>query len=65
MKKLTTDVSVEFHVPSFALAKKFYSGFGFAVVWERKNGDPSARFLVMRKGESILNFFGGDETVYS
>ncbi len=64
MKKLTSDVTVELHVPDFEIAIKFYNDLGFEVVWERKKGDPSARFLVMRKGESILNFFGGDETVY-
>lgn len=64
MKKLLTDVMVELHVPDFEQAKKFYGDLGFAVVWQRKTDVLSAKFMVLRRGDSILNFFGGDETVY-
>jgi catechol 2,3-dioxygenase-like lactoylglutathione lyase family enzyme len=66
MNKLLTDISVELHVPSFEIAKKFYKGLGFEVVWERNNSSPDKRFMVMKRGEyGIINFFSGSEEVYT
>lgn len=65
MDKLTSDVMIELHVPSFETAKKFYGDLGFKVVWERIPEDPNIRYLVMKKGTSILNFYGGTEEVYN
>lgn len=55
---------IELHVPDFNIVKKFYGDLGFELVWERK---PRGRkgYLVMRKGDSILNFYCGNKHVYS
>lgn len=65
-----TDVMVELHVPSFAVAKKFYGKLGFKLVWERKpQPNRTDRFregyMVMRQGQTILNFYCGTEDVYN
>ncbi len=66
MNKLTSDVIIELHVPDFELTKKFYGDLGFGVVWEKK---PEGRkgYLVMKSvdGDSILNFYCGNEEVYN
>ena len=63
MAKLLTDIMLELHVPDFELTKKFYSDLGFIVVWERKPEEWKG-YLVMRNGDSILNFYCGNEHVY-
>ena len=65
MNRLTSDVMIELHVPSFEITKKFYGDLGFEVVWERIPEDPSIRYFVMKKGTSILNFYNGTEEVYN
>lgn len=62
---LTSDIMIELHVPDFEIAKKFYGDLGFEVVWERILDDSDIRYLVMRRGTSILNFFSGSEEVYN
>ncbi len=63
MRKLTSDVMLELHVPSFEEAKRFYGDLGFKVVWERKPKNREG-FLVMRRDASVLNFYCGNEHVY-
>jgi catechol 2,3-dioxygenase-like lactoylglutathione lyase family enzyme len=57
-----TDVFVELHVPDLRAAKAFYRRFKFAVVREEaaKDGDG---YLVMRRGSSLLFFWGGTKAV--
>lgn len=55
---------IELHVPSFEIAKEFYGNLGFEIVWERNSEDPDICYLVMKKGTSIINFYGGSERVY-
>ena len=62
-KKLVSDIMIELHVPDFELTKKFYGDLGFQVVWERKPNEKKG-YMVMRSGDSILNFFCGNEQVY-
>ncbi len=61
---LKSDILLELHVPSFKMAKDFYGSIGFEVVWEKEADSKKKGYMVMRKGESILNFYCGDETVY-
>jgi len=63
MKKLLTDIMLELHVPDFELIKKFYSDLGYKVVWEKKPEERKG-YMVMRNGDSILNFYCGNEHVY-
>ncbi len=65
MSNFTSDVMLELHVPNFETAKKFYGDLGFEVVWERNSQDPNTRYMVMRRGKSIINFFSGSEEVYN
>jgi len=58
-----TDLMVELHVPDFGKAKEFYLSLGFEVVWERKPVNGADGYMVMRRGESIINFHGGTEDV--
>lgn len=55
-----TDVFIELHVPDFDLAKSFYNKLGFELVWQ---SNEHKGYLVMRKGNSVLNFYSGTEAV--
>ncbi len=63
MKKLVSDLMLELHVPDFELTKKFYRNLGFKVVWERRPKDRKG-YMVMKRGDSILNFYCGNRHVY-
>jgi len=53
-----TDIGIELHVPAFGEALEFYGWLGFEVVRQDE------RYLVMRRGESVLCFNEGSERVY-
>ncbi len=55
---MKTDVFLELHVPDFKKVIKFYSKLGFQIVWRSED------YLVMRRGGSVLNFYGGSYKVY-
>ena len=55
MNKLTSDIMIELHVPNFELLK-ILRWFGFIVAWEKQPKNPNIKYLVMKKGTSILNF---------
>lgn len=57
------DILIELHVPDFEVTKKFYTALGFEVVWQTPATDQSG-YLVMKRGESVLAFYCGNETVY-
>ncbi len=57
-----TDVLVELHVPDLRAAKAFYRRFRFTVVREETSDDADG-YLVMRRGSSLLLFWGGTEAV--
>lgn len=63
MKKLQTDIMIELHVPDFEVAKNFYATLGYEVVWEKKPEERKG-YLVMKNGDSILNFYCGNDKVY-
>ena len=60
---LQSDIMIELHIPGFQIAKNFYGSLGFRVVWERAANDKERGYMVMRRGSSIINFYGGDKTV--
>ena len=62
MKGPLTDVFIELHVPDFNLAREFYSKLGFEEVW---CDDSPEGYLVMRRGNSVINFYSGSEAVYN
>ena len=53
-----TDVLVELHVPDFAPVLEFYSRLGFVIAFREES------YLVLRRGESVLNFYGGSLEIY-
>lgn len=55
---------IELHVPSFTITKRFYRDLGFKVVWERRSTKREKGYLVMQRGDSILNFYCGDDRVF-
>lgn len=63
-KVALSNVIIELHVPDFEKVKDFYGKLGFKQVWERipKNREG---YLVMKRGDSILAFYCGNEEVYS
>ncbi len=63
MNKLTSDVMIELHVPNFETTKRFCGGLGFIVAWEKQPKNPNIKYLVMKKGTSILNFYSGTDEV--
>ena len=56
---MLTDVYIELHVPDFQKAIEFYSRLGFKLLWRTED------YLVMKKKKSVLNFYGGNQKVYS
>jgi len=62
-KVALTDVILELHVPDFNKVKDFYGKLGFEIVWEYPPKDQSG-YLVMKRQDSILAFFCGNEKVY-
>jgi lactoylglutathione lyase len=56
---MLTDVYIELHVPDFQKAIQFYSRLGFKLLWRTDD------YLVMKKKKSVLNFYGGNQKVYS
>lgn len=56
---MLTDVYIELHVPDFKKAIKFYSKLGFKPLWRAED------YLVMKRNRSVLNFYGGNQKVYS
>ncbi len=56
---METDVFLELHVPDFEKAIRFYRILGFKIVWRGES------YLVMRRGKSIINFYGDSDKVFS
>ena len=63
-KAALTDVIIELHVPNFDMVKNFYGKLGFQEVWEYPPKGQSG-YLVMKRQDSILAFFCGNEEVYN
>ncbi len=53
---------LELHVPDFEKVKEFYRKLGFEVVWERKP-EGFKGYLVIKRGNNILCFWGGNENI--
>jgi uncharacterized glyoxalase superfamily protein PhnB len=58
------DVIIELHVPDFYTVKDFYGKLGFEKVWEYPPKGQSG-YLVMKRQNSVLAFFCGNEEVYN
>lgn len=52
------------HVPDFEIVKDFYGKLGFKVVWEREP-EGMKGYVVMKRGDSVLCFWAGNNEVYN
>ncbi len=59
-----SNIIMELHVPDFGVARNFYGKLGFEEVWSYPPQDQTG-YLVMRRGNSVLAFFCGNEEVYN
>ncbi len=65
---IRNNLIIELHVPDLELVKKFYSKLGFELkVNDNINEKELGYVTMLRKdsnGNTLLNFYGGDERVY-
>ena len=69
MKKVRNNLIIELHVPDLAAELDFYSELGFEVSRNDKPNDAEQGYMSMIRedslGKTMLNFYGGDDRVYS
>ena len=69
MKKISNNLIIELHVPDLAIVKDFYSKLGFEVSMDDAPNEKELGYLTMTRtddlGNTMLNFYGGDERVYN
>lgn len=70
MKKLIkNNLVIELHVPDFDIAKAFYSKLGFEITMFDAPNEKDQGYLTMTRkdiaGNTMLNFYGGDDRVYT
>ena len=65
---IRNNLIIELHIPDFDIAKEFYGILGFAVIMEHPVTATEPGYLVMKRndalGDSIINFYGGNDKVY-
>lgn len=65
---IQNNLIIELHVPDLEVTKKFYSKLGFVVSMDDKPNEKELGYLTMTRGDemgnTMLNFYGGDERVY-
>ena len=68
MKRINNNLIIELHVPDLVTVKNFYSKLGFKISMEDKLNEKNLGYLTMTRedglGNTMLNFYGGDERVY-
>lgn len=68
-KLIKNNLVIELHVPDFEVAKDFYSKLGFKVSLEDKPIEKEPGYMTMIRrdtlGNTMLNFYGGDDRVYN
>ncbi|MDP2641600.1 MAG: hypothetical protein Q8P39_03705 [Candidatus Yanofskybacteria bacterium] len=69
MKSIQNNLIVELHVPDLDVARAFYSKLGFEITMDDKPNEKNPGYLTMTRkdalGNTMLNFYGGDERVYN
>lgn len=59
---MSATIALELHVPDFQPAAEFYGVLGFTTYrTESENGG----YMVLRRGETIINFYSGSDEVYN
>jgi len=66
---IKNNLIIELHVPDLEIVKDFYAKLGFVVRLDDKPNEKELGYLTMTKkdklGNTMLNFYGGDERVYN
>ncbi len=67
--KITNNLIIELHVPDLEKVKEFYSKLGFTINIEDILNNTELGYLTMSRkdslGNTMLNFYGGDQRVYN
>ena len=65
---IRNNLIVELHIPDFDVAKEFYSILGFKVILEHPITATESGYMAMKRqdalGDSMINFYGGNDKVY-
>jgi predicted lactoylglutathione lyase len=68
-KRINNNLIIELHVPDLNIVKDFYSKLGFEITMDDRPNDKNPGYLTMTRkddlGNTMLNFYGGDERVYN
>lgn len=68
-ESIKNNLIIELHVPDLNVVKEFYSKLGFEVTMDDKLSEKESGYLTMTRkdvlGNTMLNFYGGDERVYN
>ena len=68
-ESIKNNLIIELHVPDLDVVKDFYSKLGFEVSMDDKPNEENPGYLTMTRrdvlGNTMLNFYGGDERVYN
>jgi predicted lactoylglutathione lyase len=68
-KPIKNNLVIELHVPNLDIVKNFYTKLGFAVMMFDEPTEKEQGYLTMTRsdpaGNTMLNFYGGDERVYT
>lgn len=66
---IANNLIIELHVPDFDKIKDFYSKLAFKITLEDKVNEKELGYLTMTRedkmGNTMLNFYGGDDRVYN
>jgi len=69
MKTIKNNLVIELHVPDLEMVKEFYSKLGFVETMYDEPNEKEQGYLTMTRkddaGSTMLNFYGGDERVYT
>lgn len=65
---IRNNLIIELHVPDFDVVKDFYAKLGFEVSVEDTPNENKSGYLTMilkdKLGQTLINFYGGNEKVY-
>ena len=65
---ITNNLVIELHVPDLNIVKDFYSNLGFEISMNDEIGKKELGYITMTRkdklGNTMLNFYGGDDRVY-
>jgi catechol 2,3-dioxygenase-like lactoylglutathione lyase family enzyme len=68
-RNINNNLIIELHVPDLDVVKDFYSKLGFEITMDDTLNAENPGYLTMTRkdalGNTMLNFYGGDERVYN